>query len=58
MLLMSEMLEMVFAAFTQMCTDQLFILFNIFDTFNIHTCFAHNFLNIQWIFNLQKVLES
>ena len=23
-----------------------------------HTFFAHNFLNIQWIFNPQKVLES
>ena len=25
---------------------------------NIHTHFAHNFLNIQWIFNPQKVLRK
>ena len=40
MLLMSEMLEMVFVAFMQMCTDQLLILFNIFNTFDIHTWFC------------------
>ena len=27
------------------------------DTNDMHIC-AHNFLNIQWIFNPQKVLES
>ena len=27
------------------------------DTNDIHIC-AHNFLNINWIFNLQKVLEA
>ena len=60
MLLMSEISDMVFAAFMQMYTDQLFILFNIssLTPLTYKHVFAHNFLNIQRIFNPKKVLES
>ena len=53
---MSEMSKMVFVAFMQHCIQGTDFMSEIPKIYK-HV-FAHNFLNIQWIFNPEKVLKS